>query len=207
MPFLCPVDAGEWEKSNRVQLFPEKLQRWVIALAVDGTESRDDIARIARKFMGNVFSRGVPALGSDIGTATDFQILDVTSQQPGMPDPTQTREGLDPIPFLKPGPVAFVIVEFAWRGPASEMPWPATRLVGFGRLHGVNSFCPLDANALLVATKNLQQPAPPRQLDDPGLGGGPLGDFAKNIGSIAATITTTIVVGALAWIVLKLETK
>lgn len=206
MPFFCPVDAGEWEKRNRVNLFPGLLQRWVIGFAVSGEESAESMGIMARAFMNHVFSRGVPRFTGDIGAATDFKILDVSSTAPGTPEATQSRESLDPIPFLKPGPAAFVTVEFAWRGPAAEMPWPVTRLVG-GRLHGVNTFCPLDANAMLMATKNLEVQAPPRKVDDQGLGAGGLGNLGKHVAGIATAITTTIAVAGLAWFVFQLEKK
>lgn len=203
MPFFCPVDASEWEKANRVKLFRDKLQRWVMAVTVDQTDSQDEIAARVRRWLNFVFSAG-PSIGREIGAATDFHVIDVNRTEPGMPDASQRREQLDPLPFLKPGPVAFVTLEFAWRGPAAEMPWPVTRLVGT-RMHGANTRCPMDANMMLVATKELGQ-APDRQLDDLGLGGD-LGNFVDWAKGAAGTALTALVLAGGAWLIFKLEKK
>lgn len=203
MAFFCPVDASEWEQRNRVRLYRDKLQRWVMAIAVDQEDSQDEIASRVKRWMNFIFQAG-PVIGRDIGAATDFHVIDVNRIEPSMPAPSQRREQLDPLPFLKPGPVAFVTLEFAWRGPAAEMPWPVTRLVG-SRLHGVNTMCPMDANMMLIATKE-GEGAPERKLDDRGLGGD-VGDFFEWAKNTAGMVLTGLVLAGGAWLIFTLEKK
>lgn len=200
--FFCQIDNDDWGKRNKLSLFKDKLQRWVIATAVSETASDDGIARDIRRWMNFIFSFGIPRFGRDFGAATDFKVVDVNKQAPSTPDASQLREQLPgPMPFLKPGPVAFVTVEFAWRGPAATMPWPVTRVIG-SRLHGVNSHCPLDANVMVIATKELSD-APPRDLDDNPLGSGFLPDILPPLSGIFTALITTAIVAGLGYAYLK----
>lgn len=195
----CPVDVLRWEKANRVTLWPDQLQRWVVALSARPEQTPAQLEQLARGFMTAAFSRGAPRWGAGVGSATNLRVLDISQARPATPEPSQEATALELPPTLRSGPAVFATLQFAWRGPLAEMPWPV-----HGR--GVHAFCPVDADAILVATKGLGGALPPRNLDAPPLGSGAL-DLGAHLGGIVVALSTTAIVGALAWAVLELERR
>lgn len=117
---LSSEKLEKWEAANRAPVFPGRLNRWVFIVSKASAESDSELERYARgavKRLGDRVTdsfRLVRTSGSHIAPAGGV---------------VQRRESLPelPIPFVQPGPVSWVEVEFAWRAPATSVPWVVER--------------------------------------------------------------------------------
>ncbi len=76
MSLACNVDAAAWGASNRVELYPDQRQTWVLATVLDrGTPDDLDVKRQARAVMARWFSDApITDLGARSGAADNIEV-------------------------------------------------------------------------------------------------------------------------------------
>jgi hypothetical protein len=164
MSLVCPEDAAAWGAANRVKLYPDQSQTWILAAVVTrgGLLERSDpddrdVRRMARAVLGKWFSDTPGSeLGSRSGGAADIKIGAPTSTHPELAQVDQKWTQLPgPLPLLRAGRLVYVPVTFSWRSRETSRPWPTRRVNwGFG------GPCPVDADWALITVGNVQQAAP-----------------------------------------------
>jgi hypothetical protein len=161
MTIACPspADAAAWGASNRVELYPGRVQTWVLARAVERDVPSDaELRRMARAVMSRWFSE-TPILdvSNRSGSADEISVGQVSATPIVLPHVLQGAGRLPgPVPTLRPGRVVYVSVRFVWRS-LSELsrPWPTWRVNwGFG------GACPVEADWMLAAVGSEQAELP-----------------------------------------------
>lgn len=124
----CAVDPALWGKANRVRLFPEKVNQWVLGRTLVDSPTRqsveDTTMAVLRRWFGD---SGIGFLTGEASDAVDaIQIVDVAYERPIPRASDERRETLDPVPTLAPSPggYLYVTVRFNYRGLERDMPWP-----------------------------------------------------------------------------------
>lgn len=154
MTWACPQDIdtpdpSEWGARNRVQLYPGRVQTWVLARAVDRDKPGDEeLRKMARAVMGRWFSdSSITDMPGRSGHADELTIGRPSEEPPPLPVVLQHWTKLPgPVPLLKPGRILYVPVQFVWRSQSETWrPWPTYRVNwGFG------GPCPVEADWMLL---------------------------------------------------------
>ena len=159
MDFVCDVDAKAWGAANRVTLYPDQRQTWVLATTLDRGEPDDKaLRRQARAVMGRWFSDApLTDLGTRSGAADAITIGAPTLTHPELRSVAQRYSELPgPLPLLRAGRVVYVPVTFEWRSRETSKPWPTRRVSAWG----LGGPCPVDADWILTMSGELQSVAP-----------------------------------------------
>lgn len=169
----CPVDPTAWGKKNRVTLYPEKVNEWVLVRTSRDNPDRAYLVLTLRAVMAKWFGDyvGVGVHSAELGEVGDNVELVSYSHERPVPSPTdQTREkSTDPIPLLSPSeqPPIYLKVRFNYHGMDPSMPWPV-----WGVHLGTDPTCPFDCDWMLVqarvptAERPLQGAGPPLSLSE-----------------------------------------
>lgn len=145
-----------------MQLYPGKLQTWILVRAVErdtpnDSEIRDMAAATMWKWFGSPVTNAPLDLklgGTRLGDADLVDIGKPSSAAPELPNMVQSWAMLPgPLPLLKPGKVVYVPVQFAWRSNSiTSKPWPTRRVSwGFG------GACPVDADWMLYQVGDVRE--------------------------------------------------
>lgn len=152
MTIACPSppDAAAWGAANRVVLYPNKVQTWVLARAVDRDLPGDlELRKMARAVMAKWFSDApVADVAGRSGQASEIEVGAVSVSPIPLATTLQTWAKLPgPAPLLKAGKVMYVPVRFIWRSQSeTSRPWPTWRVNwGFG------GPCPVEADWMLYS--------------------------------------------------------
>lgn len=152
MTIACPSppDAAAWGAANRVVLYPNKVQTWVLARAVDRDLPGDlELRKMARAVMAKWFSDAPTTDISDrSGQAAEIEVGAVSVSPIPLATTLQSWSKLPgPAPLLKAGKVMYVPVRFVWRSQSeTSRPWPTWRVNwGFG------GPCPVEADWMLYS--------------------------------------------------------
>jgi len=184
MTLFCPgVDVERWQADNRVRLYPDRLQTWILARATDRDKPSDaQLQRMARAVMAKWFGEAGEAPVGDWSGAADLITVGKPSPTAMRPPRTlQTRSELPSPPLVKPGGIAYVPVTFAWRARETSLPWPTWKVSW-----GLAGPCPQDADWMLAAVGATNprglEPAPKERTTAEKAGGlvaGAAGDLGR----------------------------
>jgi hypothetical protein len=159
MSLACNVDAAAWGASNRVELYPDQRQTWVLATVLDrGTPDDLDVKRQARAVMARWFSDApITDLGARSGAADNIEVGPPSTVQPVVARTVQKWTQLPgPLPLLRAGKVVYVPLTFSWRSRETSRPWPTRRVAPWG----FGGPCQVDADWILIAVGDVGD-APP----------------------------------------------
>jgi hypothetical protein len=159
MSLACSADVAAWGAANRVELYPDQRQTWVLATVTDRGEPDDlDLKRMARAVMARWFSDApITDLGSRSGAADEIEVGPPSSTQPQLRQTLQKWTELPgPLPLLRAGKLVYVPVSFSWRARETSRPWPTRRVSPWG----FGGPCQVDADWLLIAVGD-RDVAPP----------------------------------------------
>jgi len=170
------VDTDRWLEANRVQLFPGKINRWVLARTLRDRPGPEDLQNTLIAVFNKWFSGSPidPAISLPLdpkdkraGVTDGIRIVSVNPERPVLQDTIQTRERLpmSPPPTLNAkSEVIFLTVEFNYRGLNKELAWPVCTAPGiFGVQLKSTTNCPLDADWMLTDVASPLQEAPPKK--------------------------------------------
>ena len=169
----CPgIDVDKWEEENRVPLFPDKIQRWILVRTDRDTPTDAEIEQTLKAALGRWFRefkgfngpnpfepldpRGIRGLVDSVKVERISR-----GERLSFNPPIKRREQLKTIPTVEANVPIWISVTFAYRGTAPEMPWPVRK--GGGIQLSSSARCPIQADWMLdqVASPE-QKPAPPR---------------------------------------------
>lgn len=173
MTIACPSppEAAAWGAANRVILYPDKVQTWVLARAVDRDLPGDlELRKMARAVMAKWFSDApITDVAGRSGQAAEIEVGNVSVSPINLPTVLQTASKLPgPAPLLKAGKVMYVPVRFVWRSQSeTSRPWPTWRVNwGFG------GPCPVEADWMLYSV-GTDKPALPEASPEAALPAAP----------------------------------
>jgi hypothetical protein len=165
------VDLEKFRQENRVPLFPDTLNRWILARTETDNPSKPDVKeslqQVMRLFFDNAPYPGtnipIPNVwgarhGEPVGAVDELRIVDISRNLDDVIEKVSAMKWrqvkrvyqLPYSPSLKAasppststGPW-FVALEFVYRGSKTSMPWPVQRY------QLINPACPLDADWIL----------------------------------------------------------
>lgn len=148
----CPgIDVDAWEKANRAPLFPGKVQRWILVRTDrDNPSIPDDIVQTLKAALGKWFEatpfdpldpRGVRGLVDSV------KVERISRERLTMTDRVKRREDLTLPPTVEAKVPIWIAVSFAYRGAASDMPWPVRK--GGAIQLSSSAHCPVAADWIL----------------------------------------------------------
>lgn len=169
------LEVDKWRQANTVKLVKDRVNRWIVARNIDDNPDENKLKTSLVAFFAKIFEREISDYASqvvglsNVGPADDIRIIRA-SREPiyGFKDAKtlQTREKLPlgPLPFLRSGPVIYLEVVFNYRGVLEQVSWPVAKR-GVSSLIGPESFtyCPLQADWLLLETAEATVEAPPKK--------------------------------------------
>lgn len=146
---LTDQELATWEVKNRAPLSKEKLNRWVFIVSRDAAATDEDLFRLLAAVVGRLQNKA----------ADNFRLVRTSATAIAPQGGTvATREMVKqaPIPTVKPGPVTWAEVEFAWRSATPSVPWVAEK-------HGfiTRETDPLDADVVLDSVGKPRGEVPP----------------------------------------------
>jgi hypothetical protein len=159
------VDVEEWRRTNRVPVFPGKINRWILVRTLRDDPTPDDLrttlaAVFVKWFEGTLLD---PALTYNdttrSGTADLIKLERATRERLSFTNLARRREELPgALPTLRSGPHVWLEVTFAYRGQQTDIPWP----VRTGAMVQLDSSaqCPVDADWILDSAAVATEPAP-----------------------------------------------
>jgi len=162
----CPgVDVEEWRRTNRVPLFPGKVNRWILVRTLRDDPTPDDLrntlaAVFVKWFEGTLLDPALPFHDTTRSATADLIKLERVSKERLMfPRVARRRDDLSGMPpLLRSGPHVWLEVSFAYRGQQLDMPWP----VRTGAMIQLESSaqCPYNADWILDSTAVPAEDAP-----------------------------------------------
>jgi hypothetical protein len=186
------VDVDEWRKQNRVPLFPNKVNRWVLVRTLRDDPTPDDLkntlaATFSKWFAGMPFDAALPSKGTTRSATADLIKLEhVSKERLSFPQNARRREELPGIlPRVRSGEVVWLEVSFAYRGQLVDMPWPVRAGAAVQLQSSAN--CPVDADWMLDAAAVPTVDAPPEKSSSE-KAGETITDTAQNVGAGIAKV-------------------
>lgn len=183
----CPeVDVDEWQRQNRVPLFPGKVNRWILVRTLRDNPTPDELkdtlaATFSKWFGGMPFDPVLPSKGTTRSATADLIKLErVSKERLAFPRPARRREELPGIPpTVRSGEFVWLEVSFAYRGQLMDMPWPVR--VGAAVQLQSSANCPVAADWILDSTAVPTVDAPPEKSSTEKAGEA-LSDTAQDLG-------------------------
>lgn len=170
------VDTEKWMETNRVKLFPGKVNRWVLVRTLrdkpDPQDLQNTLVAVFNKWFGTdpldpAFSLGLPEKDKRAGSTDGFKIINAGPVQPTLSKTIQRRETLPmgPTPTINgKGGVIFLTVTFNYRGLNKDRPWPVRTAPGIiGVQLESRANCPVDADWILSDVGEPEADAPPKR--------------------------------------------
>ena len=112
------AEGDTFELNNRVPLYKDRWNRWVLIVSREYAANDEDVRTAALDLVQRL----------EDGSAHKFKMLRTSATRIFPPGGVvKTREQLNPIPFVQPGPVVFALIEFAWQSATPDAPWPAVK--------------------------------------------------------------------------------
>jgi hypothetical protein len=180
------VDVDNWQKQNRVPLFPNKVNRWVLVRTLRDDPTPDDLkntlaATFSKWFAGMPFDAALPSKGTTRSATADLIKLErVSKERLSFPQSARRREELPGIlPTVRSGEVVWLEVSFAYRGQLVDMPWPVRTGAAVQLQSSAN--CPVDADWILDSAAVPTAEAPPEKSSTDKAGEA-LTDTAQEVG-------------------------
>lgn len=159
---VCPVDAAAFREQHQIALFPGQLQQWVIALRARQDTTPEQLQSLVRE----IFSFWQPLFPGKVSEP----VLAMTDVRAGQQLPVRMRQ-----------PTRFVLVRFAYDGPATAMGAPTFVQRRRQRVEPTCPVEPLDAFPMALepgpqaVVRDPLKPRPRVDADDPlDLGLGPV---------------------------------
>jgi hypothetical protein len=152
----CPgIDVDQWQKDNRVPLFPGKVNRWILVRTLRDDPTPEDLkttlaATFSKWFKGTPFDPVLP-----------FKLERVSKEHLSFPNPARTRLQIPGVPTVRPGEVVWLEVSFAYRGQQIDMPWPVR--TGAAVQLDSSARCPSGADWMLDSAAVPTVDAPPEK--------------------------------------------
>ncbi len=181
------VDVADWQKQNRVPLFPGKVNRWVLVRTLRDNPTPEDLkqtlaATFSKWFDGTPFDPVLPSNDTTRSATADLIKLErVSKERLSFPQSARRREQLPgQLPTLRPGDVVWLEVSFAYRGQLVDMPWPVR--TGAAVQLDSSARCPIDADWMLDSAAVPTADAPPEKSSTDKAGQA-LGGAANTLGS------------------------
>jgi hypothetical protein len=160
------VDVDEWRRTNRVPLFPGKVNRWILVRTLRDDPTPEDLrttlaAVFVKWFDGTVLDPAFVYENTTRSATADLIKLERVSRDRLMfANPARRREELPgAIPTLRSGAHVWLEVSFAYRGQQADMPWPV-RTSAMVQLES-SAQCPVDADWILDSAALPTEAAPP----------------------------------------------
>jgi len=186
------VDVEDWEKQNRVPLFPGKVNRWVLVRSLRDNPTPDDLkqtlaATFVKWFRGTPFDPVLPTDGTTRSANADLIKLErVSKERLSFPQTARRREELPGvIPTIRPGEVVWLEVSFAYRGQLEDMAWPVR--TGAPVQLESSARCPVGADWMLDSAAIPSVDAPPEKSSSDKAGEA-LGGAAQSVGHRVADV-------------------
>ncbi len=166
----CPaIDIDTFQAICRAPLFPGHVNRWVLVRTLsdepdDETLRRSVAAVFAQWFKsssewGWLIDAAVEYKGTTSAGHADLIRIVRTSRESISWTPTVARrDDLLILPFIHGTPI-WIAVEFAYRGTASDMPWPVHKVPPMWL--PINPWCPVGADWILDSVGEAVDVAPP----------------------------------------------
>lgn len=181
----CPgIDVDQWQKDNRVPLFPGKVNRWILVRTLRDDPTPDDLkstlaATFSKWFKGTPFDPVLPFQDSTRSATADLIKLErVSKEHLAFPAPARTRLQIPGTPTVRPGEVVWLEVSFAYRGQQVDMPWPVR--TGAAVQLDSSARCPSGADWMLDSAAVPTVDAPPEKSTGE-KAGGTLSDGAAGV--------------------------
>lgn len=198
------VDIEAFKASCRAPLFPNRWNTWSLFRTTTDNPSRTELEEKSRAVLdlwfGGIFGRPFQDLATNVELVTFDDPGDGKEPFGRNVDPVARKEDCTQFMYLRPGPYVRVGVRFAYRGTATNMPWPVHR----NQL--MNSWCPIDCDWMLdrvFPPEDEVIPEPPSTFPNlPGFGTDPQQERWKKFirrGLIGAGIALTALLFANAY--------
>lgn len=167
----CPgLDVDAWRAANAVRLHSGMVNRWLIAREIDSNPNEGVIRNQLIAFFAKSFEREIGDYASQVLGLHNVGPCDNITLTRASRDPiefpaSQRREQLPkgPLPLLKTTNVLYLDVVFNYRGALEWIPWPAAKLGPVAKVGPSGyEFCPVDADAILIAAAEPVSTAPPK---------------------------------------------
>jgi hypothetical protein len=155
----CSADPAAWGAANRVELYPDRRQTWILATVLDRGQPDDlELKRMARAVIGRWLSDSpITDLGGRSGAADEITVGAPTTTQPELKTTVQRWTQLPgPLPLLRAGRLVYVPVSFSWRARETSRPWPTRRVSAWG----FGGPCQVDADWILISVGEVDQAGP-----------------------------------------------
>jgi len=175
--FSCDTNAEEFSKDHRAKLYPDKIQRWIVA--VDAKDDLNSVMRITTLWLGH------QTPGLDAGKIRGFEVTGFTRQLMDLRGAETTLQMVSNIPT--PSGRVYAGVKFLYTGSETSLPWPLLA-------PGFVVRCAEDAQNILLAVMPPEEPPVEEEDRGPILGpivdaiseaGRPLGEVASTLGTVA----------------------
>lgn len=165
----CPgVDVDDWQRQNRVPLFPGKMNRWVLVRTLRDNPTPDDLkqtlaATFSKWFGGMPFDPVLTSDGTTRSANADLIKLErVSKERLSFPESARRREQLPgQLPTVRSGEVVWLEVSFAYRGQLVDMPWPVR--TGAAVQLDTSARCPVNSDWMLDSVAVPTANAPPEK--------------------------------------------
>lgn len=176
----CPgVNVDEWQKNNRVPVFKNRFNRWLVVRTTRDSPSSDkvraDLYDAMVRWSGEwvdvwLYSSGGVSVGH-------FDMVKIVRAEKGAMPPFRLNKRLKraqdlpcgPMPTINAGgkPLVWFEVEFVWRGYESTIPWPVARTLLAGTVPSPADACPIGADMMLyeVGVAGNEAPAEKSLID------------------------------------------
>ena len=165
---LSSDELKQWQAANRVPLYPEKTNWWLLARTLRDNPSDDDITNTTEavfvKWFGGWPHEPIEAGGqTTAGPATQIEIKKISRDRLPFPSGLTTSARFEdlkqgPLPLIS-GAVTYVLVSFAWRSQVTDAPWPVYTSPGVIHMPNAEQQ-PAGADWMLVAAAKAVETAP-----------------------------------------------
>lgn len=179
---LCPgVDVDEWMSKNKVPLFSQRQNVWVLARSNDDGLTKNEITESLYQafayWFGSVDSVAAFEDRARFGDADSLKVVSITEALPSIGKIAKRKETLPSPPTISGNKIVYAKVSFDYRGSADSMAWPCFTSIWGGKIQGT---CPNSCDWALQATEEPTKAVEPERSDGDVLGD--LGDKMTDFG-------------------------